>query len=203
MNNIQLPSDVKKHVKNKIITRLLKLTVLELIIILIIFFLGERTFGKLDVAIRIAIYIILIVLPFVITKVPFAFIDKSWRGKIKKVDIITDTGTYTVGGGVIYPYTRNTVVLAIEQDDGKIMTKTVKSAGVKEKMGLDQYQTGKVEDIIKEYSEGAMIYHFYGLDELLIINDRKQDHISCVVCGAKNPADNEHCFNCGHSLIKL
>ena len=200
MNNLQLPADVKNYVKNKIIARLLKLTVLELIIILAIIFLGKRTFGELHIAIRITIYILLIVLPFIITKVPLAFIDKSWCGKIKKIDVITDNAAYSAIGDI---YTRNNVILTIEQSDGKIIETVAKSRGVKERKGLDRFQSAKIEDMLKEYSEGAIVYHFYGLEELLIINDGKQDHINCVVCGAKNPTDNEHCFYCKHSLIKL
>lgn len=60
---------------------------------------------------------------------------------------------------------------------------------------------GKIEHQESKYNTGDKVYHFYLLDHLLIENEKEQT-VTCVVCGAVSPKESKKCAICDHSILK-
>ena len=53
-----------------------------------------------------------------------------------------------------------------------------------------------------DFRVGDDIYHIVGLKYPLVIHKERAELTKCIVCGLRNPAGNERCGGCGHSLIE-
>ena len=61
---------------------------------------------------------------------------------------------------------------------------------------------GKVEYQASKYNVGDRVYHLYLFDHLLIENEKEQT-VTCVVCGAVSPKESKKCAICDHSILRL
>ena len=193
MNNIRLPNDIQAYVSKKRAKRIGACAVFEGLVLLILLFMGERLFSAMGVLLQSIIYVILLLLPPILTGVPFKLIDRPFCGTVKQVNIKTKT-EYQLNHHV-RTQTRihavNVVSLMIEAPDGTVFEKeaTVHSAQL------------KPEHYLNEFQIGDFVYHFSGTPYLLTVG-HDRERASCVICGQESPVDRTHCWNCGHTLIK-
>lgn len=189
-----LPDDIQRKVVNSIIKKVFPCIVLEIIIVLYIVFWGEKSFKMVDLGVRVLIYVVLIIVPFVVTGVPLKLIDRSWKGEIVAINVNMGLVRSVNGRGV---RDGSYLILKIKRDDGKIIEHTLNVFTYANAMKSNRARSEFAED---DYAVGDKVYHYYGIKRLLIIHKDKSRE--CVICGANNPEHNDRCFNCGHSIIK-
>ena len=189
-----LPDDIQRKVVNSIIKKVFPCIVLEIIIVLYIVFWGEKSFKMVDLGVRVLIYVVLIIVPFVATGVPLKLIDRSWKGEIVAINVNMGLVRSVNGRGV---RDGSYLILKIKRDDGKIIEHTLNVFTYANAMKSNRARSEFAED---DYAVGDKVYHYYGIKRLLIIHKDKSRE--CVICGANNPEHNDRCFNCGHSIIK-
>ena len=203
----KLPEDVKRYLQKKITARIAKCVLFELAVMLLLIFMGERLFSGLGTIGQMLIYIVLMILPFIVTGVPLELIDKSWNGEVIDVDIKATTA-FTKGVRS-KQYTENSVWLTIRKNDGDVIYKKIAVFSLKEGNRYNPiYAASKVSNVkpehfLKKYNVGAKVFHFYGFENCLIVDEKNDDIIRCIVCGQENDQNNKKCWNCGHSLIKF
>ena len=193
-NKPVLPEDIRKIVTRSVAKRVIPCVISELIVLWYVIFFGEMSFKMVGIEVRILIYIVLILLPFIITGVPLKLIDRSWKGEIVAINVDMGLDRSVYGRGVREV---SYLVLKIKRDDGKIIEHTMSVFSHSNAMKSNRARSEFAED---DYAVGDKVYHYYGIDRLLIIH--KDNSRECVICGSNNPEKNDRCFYCGHSIIK-
>ena len=197
---VKIPDDVRDYIRKKTALRILKLILLEAVILTFILFIGERVFEYFDVVPRLIIYIMLLVIPFFVTGVPFKMIDKAWEGEIIDVEIKSQyTVTKEAKGNL---RGENVVWLTVRREGGNISVVKGKSYPYKVSNN-DISKTIKPEHFLNEYKVGSKVYHLSGLPTLIIVKPDTQSTIDCAVCGQENDFNRKKCWSCGHTLIKF
>ena len=193
-NKPVLPEDIRKIVTRAVAKRVIPCVISELIVLWYVIFFGEMSFKMVGIEVRILIYIVLILLPFIITGVPLKLIDRSWKGEIIGINVDMGLDRSVNGKGVREV---SYLVLKIKRDDGKIIEHTMSVFSHSTAMKSNRARSEFAED---DYAVGDKVYHYYGIKRLLIIHKDKSRE--CVICGSNNPEKNDRCFYCGHSIIK-
>ena len=204
MEHISLPKDIRKHVRKSVLTRLLKFLILAGISFCLLYILNNRLMEKCHVIVYTGIQLFIFILPFWLTGVPFKLIDRSWCGTVKAIDIKEETGTYSAVNLRSFPYTKHSIYLTVELKNGKLIRSKVKEYGTRSHNGFPVPFEGNIQHHMNDYMEGDIVYHFYGLTELLVVSQKQTstaNYVNCVVCGSQNPKKSSHCHCCGHSLL--
>ena len=205
MERIVLPSDVKAYVRNKIFKRVFKCAVGEIIVILFLILFGSRVFDSFGIINKTIIYILLLTVPFLISGIPFKLIDRYWSGEIVDIKVITRSRPFNKYGGRTFAvYDENAIILFIKEHNTNVIIEEALALGVVDDKRLKFYNhpIGKIENHLDDYRIGDNVYHFYGIDNLLIRHKTNDDSVKCVVCGIKNPTVNDKCNCCGYTLVK-
>ncbi len=201
MKKIMLPADIEHYVHKTVAKRIIKCVLLMILFGTILYFWGERMFS-FSRELKIGAYIVVMLLPFIISGVPIKLIDRNWCGKVISVEIKSGTAFHTEGNGKGTPYTKNTVYLWVKTESGKLRKIAVKEFGAKLYNGADVPSQGKIEHHTEDYSVGDIVYHFYGLEHYYVVR-HNSDTLDCVICGSHNSNESKECFYCGYTLIKL
>ena len=186
---LRLPRDLQGHVRRAVIKKILPCALLLLAFGVVLYFFGERIFALVPPAVSIGAYVLALLLPFVITRVPFCLFDKTFVGTVKRVHVQNEyVAIKGLAGSPRYnSRTLATMVyLTVELPDGR--EKHLKAA-----------QGG---GFIEEYKPGCTVLHLYGTKHTLVLPEAAGDHVECPVCGDDNRAELTHCHSCGHTLIK-
>lgn len=200
-NNVDLPNDIVKCVYKKIARCVIMFMILESVAIITGVLSWQALDAKMGAFLHICILVLLIIVPFFASGFPLKLIDKSWTGIVEDICIKEKTGTYTVGAGEVFPYSKNVIYLKVRKDNGKEKYVAAKEFGMRHHKGFAVPNEGDVTKHLDDYSEGDKVYHFYGLKHYYIVR-KNSEMIECVVCGASNKKEREDCLSCGHSLIK-
>ena len=186
---IRLPRDLQGHVRTAVIKKLAPCVLLLIVFGLVIFFLGDRIFALVPPAVRIGTYIVVMLIPFAITRVPFCLFDRTFVGTITSVHVQNEYVAIKGLEGSSRHMSRTLatfVYLTIELPDGK------------EK----HYKAAQGGGFIEEYKPGQTVFHLYGAKHTVILPETAGDHVECPVCGDDNRAELTNCHSCGHTLIK-
>ena len=202
----KLPEDVKKYLQKKITSRIVKCVLLELAVMLLLIFMGERLFSGLGMVGQILAYIVLMILPFIIMGVPLKLIDKSWQGEVIDVEVKT-TAAFTKDVKA-KQYTENSVWLTIKKSNGDIIYKKFAAFSSRGKpynptQAFWSIKDVKPEHFLGKYNIGAKVFHFYGFEHLLLVDENNKSTTTCIVCGQENDQSKRKCWECGHSLIEF
>ena len=193
MKIIKLPHDIKEYIKKKMILSVSACVVLLIMICAILVCWGEMLFGGFGEYNMIAIYVILLLLPFVVTGAPIYLFDKSWHGVIANVELKT-INSFKKGTLKIMTC-KVQLEVTIDRDDGKRVVKVFEEISPS---SIPKDWTEKSMD----FRVGEDIYHIVGLKHPLVVHKGHNELVKCVVCGLRNPSGNERCAACGHSLIE-
>ncbi len=181
---------------------MLKFLILASVSLFLIMILNDRLLEKCHIVVYMMIQLFIFVLPFWITEVPFKLLDKSWCGTVKAVDIKEQIGTYTALNLRSYPYTKHSIILTVETENGETIKVKAKEYGIRR--GRRDFAVLSEKDIqqhMNDYREGDTVYHFYGLTELFVIRKKPSTNVNCVICGSQNPIESCKCYHCGHTLL--
>lgn len=197
----KLPKDIVQYVNKKVIWRVIIFVLLEIAWIAVSALTWQYFAAKTNVFFHISIVILLGIIPFWLSGVPFKLIDKSWMGTVTDVSVKAETGTYIAGGGKAFPYDKNVIYLKVRTDNGEEKCIPAREFGIRSHPGFPVPNEGDITQHLNDYSVGDKVYHFYGLKYNYMVK-KNYDMIECVVCGCYNQQVRDHCINCGHSLIK-
>ncbi len=197
---IKIPDDVRNYIRKKTASRILKLFILEAAILTFVLLFGERVFERFDVVMRLLAYIVLMLIPFFVTGVPFKMIDKAWEGEIIDVEIKSQYTVTKEANGKLRG--ENVFWLTVRREDGSISVVKGKSYPYKAS-NIDISKAVKPEHFLNEYKVGSKVYHLSGLPNLVIVEPDLQSTIDCAVCGQENDYERKKCWSCGHTLIKF
>ena len=202
-----LPLSLKKKIAQRIIIRSIACTLLLAIFIFVIAMWGNRIFPTTQshhlgyAGLRIMFYVIFLLIPFIITGVPFKLIDKSWSGTITKVEIKENLGTKS-NPRYVYVYPKQDLILTIRREDGKEIQKTVLSLVEKFEPGIDSSHIGKTFYHSHKYNIGDRVYKYYGFKHLYLVPESYQNTKICICCGSPNKTEDKSCWYCHSELIK-
>ena len=201
MGKLTLPADIENYVHKSIAKRIVKCVLLLILFGAILYFWGERMFSY-NTEFKLTCYIVVMILPLVISGVPIKLIDSTWRGEIIKVHIKEQVAFNTVGSVKGVPYTKHSIYLLVKTDKGRVKKILANEYGSKLNNGAEVPSQGKIEHRTEDYSVGDKVYHFYGLKHCFVVRE-DSEYIDCVVCGTRNKRENKECFDCGHELLKM
>ena len=186
-----LEKDLQKYCRKRVLTRIIPCIILVSVFATILILWGNAIFNTDNKAFQTCCYIVVMLIPFVITGVPHKLMDSTYCGTVKKVDIVTTTDNdSSVKPAREYSYLKNTIYLSIEKPNGKLIYKKVYSG------------KARLQQNINAYNEGDLVFHLYGTNHVVVLPDDKDSSVHCSVCGSSNSIKNDQCRNCGHSLIK-
>ena len=195
-----LPVDLVKYVRKKVIRCIGLFVLLECVTVLICIWTWDYFAARTPMAFHIGVIFWINVIPFFVTKFPWALIDKSWCGEVVDVSIEEKVGAYTIAN-FMGAYSKNIIYLNVKLDNGKNKCISIREYARGRHIGFEVPNEGDVTKHLDDYSVGDRVYHFYGLKYYYV--EKKNSALSeCVVCGTKNKKDNDKCINCGHSIIK-
>ncbi len=186
-----LPKDLQQYCRKRILKRVIPCIILISVFATILILWGNVIFNTDNKAFQTLCYIVVMLIPFVITGVPHKLIDSTYYGTVKKVDIVTTTDN----DSSVKPtrenlYLKNTIYLSIEKPDGKLIYKKAYSGKV------------RLQQNINTYNEGDLVFHLYGTNTVVVLPDSNDSAVHCAVCGSSNNTGDDKCRDCNHSLIK-
>lgn len=186
-----LPKDLSSYRTKRILKGVIPFAISEAVLITALILWGDTIFTTDHKAVIISCSILVLLIPFAITGVPFKLIDSTYCGTVKKVDVVTTTDNQSsVKPSLEQSYLKNTIYLTVEKPDGKCICKKVYSG----KASLQQN--------INTYREGDKVFHLYGTNTVIRLPDASDTTVSCTVCASSNETQKDLCRHCGHSLIK-
>ena len=184
-----MPRDLRGHVRWAVCKKLAPCVLLLIVFGLVIFLLGDRIFEQVPPAVRIGTYIVVMLIPFAITRVPFCLFDHTFTGTVKQVKVQNEYVAVKGLEGSPRAMSRTLatfVYLTVELPDGK------------EK----HFKAAQGGGYMEEYKPGDTVFHLYGAKHTLVLPEAAGDHVECPVCGDDNRAELTACHSCGHTLIK-
>ena len=202
----ELPLSLKKKRLQRIIMRSIACTLLLAIFIFVIAMWGNRIFPTTQshhlgyAGLRIMFYVIFLLIPFIITGVPFKLIDKSWSGTITNIEIKENLGT-TENTKFVYVYPKQDLVLTIKTDGGKEIEHTVLSLVNNPRSNLNITNKGKAYYHTDEFSIGDKVHKYYGYKYLFISYKKPQQTKFCINCGVKSTLAEHTCWHCGAEIL--
>ena len=185
---LRLPRDLRGHVRRAVIKKITPCVLLLIAFGGAMYLFGERIFELVPPAVRVGAYVLAMLLPFVITRVPFCLFDRTFVGKVKHVHVQNEYVAVKglAGSNLHISRTLATFVyLSLDLPDGK--EKRIKTV-----------QSGFIE----EFKPGDTVFHLYGTNHTIVLPEMAGDHVECPVCGDDNRAALTECHSCGHTLIK-
>ncbi|MBQ9745284.1 MAG: hypothetical protein IJW21_00485 [Clostridia bacterium] len=141
--------------------------------------------------VKVLTYIIILAIPFIVTKFPFCAIDSTYYGIVEDIEVKMTKdarpASYSYKGYSLYD--KGTVYLKIRTPDGELIRRKVYGGIV----GLQQY--------INKFQKDDEVFHLYGTDAVMILPGEKDIPVQCPVCGELNERENGVCSECGHTLL--
>ena len=175
--------------RKTVIKKLAPCVLLLIVFGLVILFLGDRIFALVPPAVRVGTYVVVMLIPFAVTRVPFCLFDRTFVAKVEHVHVQNEyvavkglSGSPRFNSRTLATF----VYLTVELPDGT--EKRLKAA-----------QGG---GFIEEFKPGQTVFHLYGAKHTLILPELSGDHVECPVCGDDNRVELGRCHSCGHTLIK-
>ena len=201
-----LPLSLKKRRTYQIIMRSIACALLLAIFVFVIIMWGNRIFPTTQkhhlgyAGLKIMFYIVFLLIPFIITGIPFKLIDKSWSGTVTDIKIVENLGTTSCPAHV-HPYPKQDLILTITKDNGKRIKYTQLSLVDKNLHGQKNTPIGNAFYHEHKYKVGDIVHKYYGFKHLYFVSLTNQNHKNCIRCGSQNKMQDTTCWYCNSELI--
>jgi hypothetical protein len=199
----ELPADIRRYVRGKVLRCVLPFAFLELAFALALIFFGHKLFSTDVIGFRILCYFLVLMAPFPVTRFPFAILDRSWYGEIVDVEVKSRYSAH--GSARLTLRSEQVILLKIRTPEGEILRKEATVCDQRtSRPGLDDVGLikSKAESHTSEYRIGDTVYHFYLVKQLLVVHKDKYAFCRCMLCAQSNAEERNTCWNCGASLMK-
>ncbi len=191
LSTLKIPAELKKHARKTVLKRLIPCAVLAVAFAVLLLLFGNTVCKTDNTVFRLSFYIVVMLIPFVITGVPFKLIDKTYEGIIESVNIETTVDSdSSVKPSRERLYHKNMVYLTVKLPNGKVCTKKAYEG----KANLNQH--------LETYKKGDRVFHLYGSKYTVVLPKASDSEMQCVVCGEYNKIENNICRSCAHTLYK-
>lgn len=188
---MKLPKDLSAYRRKNFLIRLIPCMLMIGVFASILALWGDILINTAVWEFKISCYVLIMIIPFAITGVPYKLIDTTYYGKIKKVDIDTTTDNdCSFKPTREHLYLKNTIYLTIEKPNGKLIYKKAYSGKARLQQHLNTYQVGD------------LVFHLYGTKQVVVLPDKIATTVQCPICGSSNAIESDNCRNCKHSLVK-
>lgn len=205
----RFPKDLQKHIKTYIFKKIALFSLMEAALIAVLILWGDTLFGSSTGVVLYVLWVLLLLVPFFVTKIPFSLLDKTYFGVIEQVQVKTSIENErpfkpTLEGH----YTAVTVSLVVkeEESDKRHTVKVRRKGSATDKNGMFDTYAVEGESFVKTaenaYKVGAKVFHLYGTKHIVVLPDDKAQSVCCAVCGESNSVKEDVCRKCGHTLIK-
>jgi len=187
---MNLPRDIKSYARGNILKRLGKWFFFTVLTILAIIIFNE-SFSKADVSVRAFVYTVVLLIPFVVMKIPQLIFDSSWHGVIEKIHTVDGVGSTSKAIPRYETAMRVAEVTAeVKTSDGRTKTVVLYSGRF----------DNNVNKTLNTYQVGDRVVHIRGLKHSQIIT---ANGASCAICGHFNKGARRTCAECGYTLNAL
>ncbi len=203
-----LANDLKAVIKKRILKKLSLFLFLAVLFGGILLLFGDRLFNTDILAFKASCYFCAMLVPFVITGVPFSLIDSTWYGEIVRVDIEEATEATNEAKPRLYGaiYT----VITVKKSNGRLITKELKQGSFSMYKNLWGASSGiaasakerKNEHFCDDYKVGDRVFHLYGTYGVVVLPRENSERVRCAVCGEHNDVKESICRQCGCTLVK-
>lgn len=190
IKGFRMPPDLKSFTQKKIAKRVVPCLLLELLFGLIIVLWGDILFATDVLEFKYSCYFVIMIIPFVVTGVPFKLIDRTYAGVIESAEVSTIM-TSTRGTRRHKLIWKNKLDITIRTTDGKLLIKTPLVIDI----NLSPQR-------LEVYKQGDRVFHLYGTDTIVKLPTATDTHVACAVCGHMNSLERNSCSVCDHTLIK-
>lgn len=185
-----LPKDLKNFAIKSALKRIIPCALLLIAFVILLIFWGDVILPVEKEAVKIIVYTMVMIVPFAVTGVPFKLIDQTYSGTVKKVEIATTIDNEYHGRPTRENlYTKNTVFLHVEKENGVVVRKKAYESSTKMAQNLENYKVGD------------RVFHLYGSMQTVVLPKSSDKMVQCPVCGTNNDKTASHCEDCGHSLV--
>ncbi len=181
----RLPLDLERFVHGRILWRVVPCLVLFEILIVCLALWGPFIIPIDNAAARWICYVLISSLPFLLFGVPHKLIDRTFCGKVVRVEVLTTVDSSSAVKPV-HIYRKNTVILYVLEPDGR---RTRKKA----------YEGCRPSDA---YREGDRVFHLYGSTAVVRLPNAADATVQCAACGEENVKQLFRCRKCGRTLVK-
>ena len=186
---MNLPAELKRYQRNQILKRLAVCLGLETVAVVLLILFGDRIGFEGFAGAEPIVKVVILLIPFIITRVPFSLFGRSYYGTIVKVDVETTLKKEFAGRGSIL--TINTMYLRIEKDDGGGAIEKIYEEVANDRCDFDYYRAG--DRVFKLARSKYVIVLPHGTDTR---------PLCCAVCGSSNKHEDTVCHRCGLPLVK-
>lgn len=192
---ITLPDDVKSYAKRRMTLRrtvhILVFIALMTVSVLTLTVNPEKTFENVQTKYRIIGTIVLLLIPFFVSGIPFSLRSRSYIGVVKNVKVDTvyrsDWALRNIRHGKDY----NRVWLTVDIPTSKRHIKRMVSSA-----------ESKYLQHIDVFHEEDVLVFIDGTNHAFKFPEKDVERRICVVCGLTAREINERCEICGHTYIK-
>ncbi len=186
-----LPKDLRSFSIKQALKRIIPCLFLIILFGSVLIIWGERIFNNTNDVFRASGYLLIMMIPFALTGVPFKLFDRTYFGVVTDVSLITTIDNESSAWPTIEgAYRKNTIYLTVELPDGRLIRKKALEARV-----------GSLQPI-EHYQKNDCVFHLYGSRYTVILPKSQNTRLICAVCGTTNSTDDNVCRTCGHTLIK-
>ncbi len=191
MEMMDLPADLRRFARRQVLKRMIPCLALLIIFGTVLLLWGRRIFNTGENAFRYSGYIVIMLIPFALTGVPFKLSDRTYFGIVKDVELVsTVDNESSIWPTIEGAYRKNTVYLLVMLANGKHIRKKAFE--------------GRANIIrpIEYYKRGDMVFHLYGSQHTVVLPKCTDDRVMCPVCGTPNLIEDDVCVSCRHTVIK-
>ena len=190
-SNQKIPVELKKHVRKTVLKRVVPCAILLTVFAVILVLFGNTICNTDNKAFQVCFYVVVMLVPFAVTGVPFKLIDKTYEGVVEEVSVETTVDNESsVKPTREHLYRKNTIYLTVKLSDGKRCSKKVYEGRANSKGNWDMYK------------KGDRVFHLYGSKYTVILPKERDGEVQCAVCGDSNKIENDICRSCGNVLVK-
>lgn len=190
MKKTKLPKDLTLFSIKTALKRIVPCVLMLIAFAVALIFWGDVILPIQKEPVKTILYVIVMLVPFAVTGVPYKMLDRTYSGTVQKVEITTTVdNAYHSKPTRESLYYKNTVYLHVMQENGVVIRQKVSEKDARAAQNLEAYKVGD------------KVFHLYGSTQTIVLPEEKDELVQCAICGEANYKNECHCKLCNHTLI--
>ena len=190
MKKTKLPKDLTLFSIKTALKRVAPCVLMLILFSVALTFWGDVILPIQKEPVKTILYVMVMLVPFAVTGVPYKMLDRTYSGTVQKVEITTTVdNAYHSKPTRESLYYKNTVYLHVMQEDGVVIRQKVSEKDARAAQNLEAYKVGD------------KVFHLYGSTQTIVLPEEKDSLVQCAICGEANYKNECHCKLCNHTLV--
>ena len=190
MKKTKLPKDLTLFSIKTALKRVVPCVLMLIAFAVALIFWGDVILPIQKEPVKTILYVVVMLIPFAATGVPYKILDRTYSGTVQKVEITTTLDNLYHGRPSRESlYYKNTVYLHVMQEDGVVIRQKVSEKDARAAQNLEAYKVGD------------KVFHLYGSPQTIVLPEEKDALVQCAICGEANYKNECHCKLCNHTLV--